>query len=513
MAYIMAYTREKDEIEQKNEKVVINSLHLAYCESETYSQDTIFLALNYNTGILFAPADVTEDSFVGESKTLLYPNIIRKENESFEITAIIGNKDGEVDLKYSNKCFSVITKDFIHFSAISWIDNNNSTLEEMNRQTGFLKKKIRYHDMVNGQIREEIVKYSNILQITTKELDLLKMRYGDTWSDELKHGKMTGDQLYSAFQIDNYADPIVRYNPDNHKYYFMATTGIDGNTTLTIREANQMMDLMKAPAVPLRGKDGYSYEIGVNQDERKLLLWAPELHKIGKFWYCLFTSGGEEWFCQSSYIMRNKTGNLLDSNAWEKPMLCKKKDGITKLYEEGITLDMTYFQDGDKDYVVWAQRETPQCGGRGLGNSVLYLATIEQETPSIISCDPVKIAQPEYGWEKRTTDVLEGPFAIKKGDYIYLVYSASGVDTTYCVGCLVARSGSDLQDPQSWEKLMSPILTTENGGEKGPGHCSFCIDEKGNEILVYHFFPGSYRSRSTRARQLRWSSIGIPVLN
>lgn len=506
MPFLLSYTRLHDEITKENEQLVINSLHLAYFEGDCYTKETSFTALNYNSGILFAKADYQEDTLVGSYKTLINPRICRLDDYSFGITATRGNQNGEYDEHYEGKQLFATTKDFITFSEFVWIDKNEYAEEAEVPNT------VSYKDMVTGKIKTISVHGVNVIEITDIELYLLKNRYGSVDGIDVVLEETEKQIDYSAFQINDYADPIVRYNPDDGKYYFMATTGSDGNITLTIRESDTVNGLVNVEAIPLRGENGFSYELGVNSDKRKLLLWAPELHKIGDYWYCLFASGGEEWYGQSCYIMKNTTGRLSDPEAWEDAVLYKRKDGVTELYETGITLDMTYINDRDKHYVMWAQRETTQRGGNGIGNSDLFIATINQDNPSVITSDPVMIATPEYGWEKRTTDVLEGPFAITKNGKIYVTYSASGVDATYCVGCLTAESGSDLLRKSNWSKMPSPILTTENGGEKGPGHCSFSIDSEGNEIFIYHFFPGSYSSRSTRARQLRWSSLGIPIL-
>jgi GH43 family beta-xylosidase len=507
MAHLLAYTRLRDEIVKENEALVINSLHLAYFEGEHYTEETLFTALNYNSGILFAKADYEENTLVGAYKTLLNPRISRLKDNSFGITAKRGTHKGEIDIAYGDKQLFTSTKDFITFSEYVWIEQTECN------EKAVLPNKISYIDVASGETKITDVNAANVIEITEGELDLLKKRYGTINNGEVVMEDIKHPIDCSEFQINDYADPIVRYNPDNGKYYFMATTGADGNVTLTIREADTVVNLAKAQAVPLRGDHGYSFELGVNEDMRKLLLWAPELHKIGDYWYCLFASGGEKWYSQSCYIMRNTTGNLIDADSWEDAILYKQKDGITELYETGITLDMTYINDGDTHYVMWAQRETIQRGGKGIGNSDLFIATINLDNPSVLTSDPVQIATPEYGWEKRTTDVLEGPFSIKKGDDIYVTYSASGVDATYCVGCLTSRAGTDLLKKDSWTKMPCPILTTENGGEKGPGHCSFSIDDEGNELFIYHFFPGSYKSRSARARQLRWSNLGVPILN
>ncbi len=512
MAFLMVYTRMKDAHVEKNEALVINSIHLAYWEGDTYTRENVFTALNDNTGILFAKTDYSKNSLIGDNKTLLHPRInpiideTGSEGRRYQVTAQCGDDKGNLDAAHKGKRVAFYTKDFIHYTEQTWIkDKGLSNVNEELRQ-------VSYYDVASDKVCHEVVKMSQIIEVQQEQVTRLKHRYGSLHQGELPLEEVSQTVDCSACRIDNYADPIMCYNQETDRYYFMGTNGPDGNLTLTIRESESLDGLVTAEPIPLGGTQGYSYEIGVNDDNRRLLLWAPELHKIGDYWYCLFTSGGEKWDGQRSYIMKNRTGQLADPNAWEKPTVFMQKDGVSPLYDKGITLDMTYIHDGHEHYVVWAQRETPNRGGRGVGNSDLYIGRISPDNPGVLLNDPVRIAIPEYGWEKRTGDVLEGPYAIIKGKTLYLVYSGSAVDETYCVGCMTAQIGDDLMDPDVWTKMEAPLLTTDNGGEKGPGHCSFTLDRYGNELFIYHYFPGSYSTRSTRVRQLRWTLSGVPIL-
>lgn len=457
--YLRVYNREKDEKFEQNMELVTKSVHFAVIKDGNEE------LLNYNTGVLFLNE---------KYKTYINPLIFRVGNE-INIVSEIGDSKGNPDEDFTGKYALVKTIDFYNFSEPEYVN------------------------------KEEYVNISDRIEITEEEYRILQLRYGNTVRKE--------NRLYKGFQIDDYADPIVRFNQDNGKYYFMATTGGDGNKTLTIREADSVNELSDAKAKPIRGENGYSFELGVNNDDKKLLLWAPELHKIGDYWYLLFASGCEEWYGQNAYIMKNRTGDLMDEFAWEDAKLVMQKDGVTELYKKGITLDMTYLEDGDKHYLIWAGRKTQMRGADETGSSNLYIATIDKENPFVLTSDIFEIAKPEYGFEIRTTEVLEGPFAIKKFGKIYLSYSASGVDESYCVGFLIAKEGSDLLDKKNWTKLASPLLTTEIGGELGPGHCSFTIDEFGNEIFIYHYFRNSYATRSARARELVFSELLLPILN
>ena len=371
------------------------------------------------------------------------------------------------------------------------------------------------------------VKYKDLPKAVATYSDGSTANYNVNWSKEdynkidfTKAGTYTIEGTiaqadYSNFKINNFADPIAVYSEDTQKYYFMGTNGTDDNYTLYIRESDTLDGLVTAAAEPVKGQYGYSYELGVGTGTTRCLLWAPELHKIGDYWYCLFASGGTSWDRQCAYMMRNTTGDLGDPEAWEDAVLVKGKDGVSDLYAKGLTIDMTYFEVNAKHYIVWAQRETLAKGGSGVGNSDLWIATIDPENPTVVTSEPMMLSQAEYGWEKRTTNVIEGAFSIQKDGKIYITYSGSGVDATYCVGYLEAdiTGDNDLLDPASWKKSAYPILTWDNNGEKGPGHSAFTIDEFGNEIFIYHFFDDGYNKRSARTRKLHWAADGTPVLN
>ena len=55
--------------------------------------------------------------------------------------------------------------------------------------------------------------------------------------------------------------------------------------------------------------------------------------------------------------------------------------------------------------------------------------------------------------------VNEGPATPKKGNKLFVAYSASGCWTPYyCLGLLTADAGSDLLDPASWKKSPQPVF-------------------------------------------------------
>ena len=138
------------------------------------------------------------------------------------------------------------------------------------------------------------------------------------------------------------------------------------------------------------------------------------------------------------------------------------------------------FCDNGINYFVWAEKV-----GVGKQISNLYIAKMESATK--LASVQVLLTTPDYDWERGDFWVNEGPGVLKRGDDIFLTFSASDTGVSYCVGLMHAKSGADLTDPLSWEKMRYPVLKSDYGkGIYGPGHNSFTKDASGQDIIVYH---------------------------
>ena len=100
--------------------------------------------------------------------------------------------------------------------------------------------------------------------------------------------------------------------------------------------------------------------------------------------------------------------------------------------------------------------------------------------------------------------------------------SSSATDSTYCMGLLTAKDGSDLLDPKSWNKSDKPVLVTnEKKGIFGPGHNSFTTSRDGKaDYLIYHARPYSEvdldfalydPNRHTWVKRISYDTDGNPV--
>lgn len=315
-------------------------------------------------------------------------------------------------------------------------------------------------------------------------------------------------EVNGTLKQTKYAFPMMAGKADpnvlkfNDKYYFIATDE-NGWKRLYIREADSIKGLSTAA-------ESLIYT-GTNSGDMSGCIWAPELHEINGELYILFAGGTSgTWNTVQARVMKLTTGgDPSKASDWGSPMRVVKKDG-SNLFENGITLDMTYFENGGVHYVVWSQRVI----GNPNGSADLFIASMNPDEPWKLTSDPVLICTPEYGWDRNTAEVNEGPFIMKHDGKIYLTYSGSNIDDTYCVGLLTAdENTSNLLSMNGWKKTGYPIWTSDSiKGQYGPGHNSYTVDEDGNYVNIFHAKAVEGAIRDTGARRVHWAADGSPVL-
>ncbi len=304
------------------------------------------------------------------------------------------------------------------------------------------------------------------------------------------------------------ADPCIYYNEDDGYYYFIATDDSNGNATFGIRKSETIEGLRDAKESVILSVDDY--------DDVNMVLWAPEIHKIGGQTYIFFAANPAGGWDVQCFVMQLIGDDMTNKDDWDKPVRFLGMDG--KPLKEatdigGITLDMTSFELNGNTYVCWTQRDF----GKETG-SILFIGTIDPSEPWQLTSEPVLICRPDYGWDNNdNTPVDEGPYAIITDSNIFITFSGSSVGATYCVGMLKADINADLLSADSWTKSNFPILYPRAvEGEAGPGHNSYTRDAAGNLVFVYHARPvddkGNVGSRNTGLRTVHFDVDGEPVL-
>lgn len=569
MKHLLSYTVSGD----KYFAEVNNSLHLALSDDgKTYSP------LRNNTGVLFCKAEYDGVHYKGVTKFMLSPWIFAAE-KGYGLVYIRRTKDG-ADLnekinpqkKRGYVCVS-FTDDFISFSGPVClglsdkeilsvrVKSEGGYLVEWSEADGVysaytgdfigLKEKRKIADFTIPAAKAEgienclpcadieipdsladklITRYGRIYCVGVKPMEI-SVRAGEKptlpkaefiYNDGSSHlktvcwdeadfsekgeytvsGKVKREIYPFPFIERHISDPCVCLY--NGRYYLTHT----GDTKVILRAADSIQGLRTAKEITL-------YEF---KDPSLHNLWAQELHIINGVPYIFTTVGKKEWFTVKSHVLRCK-GDIENPADWEEPVPVIRKDG-SELNPNGISLDMTYFEDGERSYVMWSNRFMREYNG-GVNPQFepadIYIATVNKEKPWILTSDPVCVIRPMYGWDRLQTEVDEGPYLLKRGDDLFVSISGSSteVDVLYCLGLLKAKSGADLLDPAAWEWLNYPVLTKESvKGEYGPGHNSFVKNEDGDDMIVYHAVPldknGKSLTRHMAVRRVHWKSDGLP---
>lgn len=363
--------------------------------------------------------------------------------------------------------------------------------------------------------------------VTANYSDGSTRRFGVEWDKkmlgELSEGKPGRYVVTGTLQQPQYASPLIRERADPHVvegsdgyYYFTASYPMyrendpNGYDRVILRRARSIEALATAEEICIWHEK--------NSDESYRWVWAPEIREIEGTWYVFFTTATspDVWSIRPRVIACNKGDrDPFKPENWEQDgHLMEPVEGDNYSFKH-FSLDMTHFEDGGRHYVVWAEKPN---------TSDVLIAEVDGKAPWKLKSKCTILTKPEYAWEHDgNTWVNEGPAVIKNRGKVYLAYSASAVNHTYCVGLLSANSGNNLLDIAAWKKMRYPMLSTEDlpADQNGPGHNSFTTDGYGNPVMVYHarnpketidgglFDPG----RHTFVKAVHFAADGVPVMN
>ena len=264
------------------------------------------------------------------------------------------------------------------------------------------------------------------------------------------------------------ADPYVYLHTDGW-YYF--TASIPAYDCIALRRAKSLAELPEAEEVVIWKK----HESGPMSEH----IWAPEIHYLFGKWYIYFAGGERDDIWNIRPYVLECQGDDPINDAWVEKGKMQRAAGDDFSFE-AFSLDATVFEVNGEWYYVWAEKV-------GVGKQISNLYIAKMENGYTLKTVQVLLTTPDYDWERIGFWVNEGPGVVRRGNKIYLTYSASETGVDYCVGMLTADEDSDLLDPKSWVKERYPVLRTDESLEiYGPGHNSFTKDEEGNDIIVYH---------------------------
>lgn len=293
--------------------------------------------------------------------------------------------------------------------------------------------------------------------------------------------------------IEQRADPYLYKHTDGY-YYFTGSYPLYDR--IVLRRAKTIDELPQAEEKVIWWK----HERGIMSEH----IWAPEIHFVDGKWYFHFAAGEKDdvWAIRP-YVLECEADNPLEGEWIEK--------GQINTAFQSFSLDATTFEHNGKRYYVWAQKVK--------NDTISNLFIAEMVNPWTIK-QQVQLSTPQYDWETIGFDVNEGPAVIKNDKKIFIAFSASATDENYAMGLLHADIDSELLEPTSWTKEKDPVMvSSEKTSEYGPGHNSFCVDEDGYDLLIYHARP--YKgfntdnplydhNRHARIQRLFWTNDGFP---
>ena len=276
---------------------------------------------------------------------------------------------------------------------------------------------------------------------------------------------------YNDLLIEQRADPYLMKAPDG-TYYF--TASVPEYDRIELRAAKSIKELKDAPTKDVWHK----HESGPMSQH----IWAPELHYVMDGWYIYFAGSEKDDIWKLRPYVLKCLGPDPMKDEWVELGQMQSADDDPYSFTD-FSLDATVFEHRGHWYYIWAEKVG---GQKGISN--LYIA--EMAAPNKLKTVQVLLTTPDYDWERVDFWVNEGPSILKRNGKIFCTYSASGTGACYCMGLLEMDEDQDVLDPRSWKKSRWPVLCTDPDKKiYGPGHNSFCVDEDGCDVLVYHARP------------------------
>ncbi|MBR6426987.1 MAG: glycoside hydrolase family 43 protein [Clostridia bacterium] len=289
-------------------------------------------------------------------------------------------------------------------------------------------------------------------------------------------------------------DPFMTYDAETGYYYALFTR----HDRLEIFRSWHAADIIRG------GESKTIYVPNGEKDGVWGMIWAPEMHRgtNGK-WY-IYTSGlydPEKW-PKRLFIVESETSDPFGD--WH--FKCKPAPDM-------YAIDPTVYTHTDgRQYICYSF----------VDGDLQTLEIRELENPWTFGEKKAVIARAEYDWELTEPYVgdkaiNEGPFFIRNGDRLFIVYSANGAfNAFYCLGVL-EYTGGDLVSASSWQKHDRPLLAYGNG-VYAPGHASFFRSPDGTELWCAYHAVKEYTEtlveteRYMRLQRVEFDGNGYPVM-
>ena len=238
--------------------------------------------------------------------------------------------------------------------------------------------------------------------------------------------------------------------------------------------------------------DATEIQVWKNTTGKPLQWYAPELHKIGDYWYIYGAPDGIEGYT-------THTMSVLKSVS-DDPKGPYTFEGMIKGMENMWSIDGTPLYFGNKMYMVYSNSD---------------IVIVEMSDPVTAVGEHHILTKPVEPWETVMSPIAEGPCILQYDGKLHILYSASDSQCDdYCLALLTYKGG-EICDAASWQKSDGPVFK-KTDGIYGPGHCSVTtaqINGKQTDILVYHanLESGSgWNGRSVWLKPFKWQD-GYPI--
>ena len=570
MAFLLSYTRKEIDSVFYDARLAF-SLHLAVSKDGKN-----FVALNHNSGVLFAKASENDDGSLNP-KTLGFPIILSKNDlqelgivsfddgksvsynkidKSYAVAAILLGPDGQVFQEKNEKdAVLFFTDDFVHYSESQKIRfedyekiKKNAFLQMEKLEPENFKYNVEQLQNVVSKIEGALP--CNVIQISEKKYEYLCKKLGERKNVEIRlpeNLKVTSKQDLQMVRAEAvYSDGTVAskkiiwdfdridfsqkgkqkiygeiYCP--HFPFPIASDRADPDVIkwkgkyyfIATNDADQNHTLYMRQADSIEEIANASESLILDSSTYKNiggLLWAPEFHEINGKLFIFFAATPGEFFWEESHVMCLKEGG----NPMNRNDWSEPKRICrmdgSELCEAGKVITL------DMTCFLWQDEYYVIWSQRqfvpvDLG-AWLYIAKLDENEPWKLKSEPVLLSKPEFGWANNHTFVDEGPFALIRADKLFVTFSSAAVDTSYVVGLLQIEKGKNPLERGNWKKTGYPLLTSRSiEGEFGTGHNAYVIDEDGVVWNTYHARPGTQAPRSSGIRRVHFDVDGEPVLD
>lgn len=288
-----------------------------------------------------------------------------------------------------------------------------------------------------------------------------------------------GDVLSGGKHPLSLADPYVIYDGNSGTYCAYGTSAPDGF------RAYVSSDMIHWKLADTELGDGYVLRKG-SSVFGEANFWAPEVWKIGRTYYMLYTADFSLCVAQSS--------SPLGPFVQPSEPYCLVQGAI----DHTLCIDDT---TGEYYLCFNATRN---------GRNSIYMARVEKDFSSMapesewelcLTTDPGT-------WEEIQNQIIEGPFIIRHDGKYYLTYSANDYRSQdYAVGYAV----SETLFPGRWRKSADNPILHRPGDLVGTGHSSFFSGADGHLYIVFHAHPdrGSYNPRYMYVSRARIGEDGV----